>query len=253
MMSPVHTTQKRLSSCDMRRGLVRFLAALLGPLLIASLSVSGGRAAAADLDPDLPSPLAFRVFTPPHPVLGADDRLHLVYELSLVNHSAFLVTLEAVQVLLPHANDKVVHTLQGPQLAESLRINGREETSRTLGPSHSGYLFLDVTFPKHAVLPLTLQHRLDVSLQARQAPLDDHHGVPLPPDSPFPSTLASIGAHTPVVQDRTIVVAPPLEGPRWYVGNGCCAPPSAHRTAVIVTNNGTVHLAQRFAIDFLQF
>jgi hypothetical protein len=35
------------------------------------------------------------------------------------------------------------------------------------------------------VLPLTLRHRLDVSLQVRQAPLDDHHGVPLPPDSPF--------------------------------------------------------------------
>jgi Peptidase family M23 len=252
MTAPLHTMQRRLSPCDRRRGLAGFLAALLGPMLVASLGVSAGQAAGADLDPDFGSVLAFRVVAPPQPVLGADDRLHLVYELSLVNHSPFLVTLEAVQVLLPEADDAVVHALQGPQLTESLRINGGEQTGTTLGPSHSGYLFLDVTFAKDAVLPHALRHRLDVSLQARQAPLDDHHGVPLPPDSPFPSTLASIGARTRVVHDTAIVVAPPLKGPRWYVGNGCCAPPSAHRTAVIVTNNGTVHLAQRFAIDFLQ-
>jgi hypothetical protein len=65
-----------------------------------------------------------------------------------------------------------VHVLQGPQLTESLRINGREETGSTLGPSHSGYLFLDVTFAKDDVLPRALRHRLDASLQARQAPLD---------------------------------------------------------------------------------
>jgi hypothetical protein len=244
--------QRRLSSCEMRRGLVRFLAALLGPLLVASLSVSGGRAAGADLDPDFGSVLAFRVVAPSQPVLGADDRLHLVYELSLVNHSPFLVTLEAAQVLLPEADDAVVHVLQGPQLTESLRINGREETGPTLGPSHSGYLFLDVTLAKDAVLPHALRHRLDVSLQARQAPLDDHHGVPLPPDSPVPSTLAAIGARTRVRPEQAIVLAPPLQGPRWYVGSGCCALPSAHRTVVIVTNNGTVHLPERFAIDFVQ-
>ena len=111
MKSPLHTMPRRLSSCDLRRGLVRFLAALLGPMLVASLSVSGGRAAGADLDPDFGSVLAFRVVAPPQPVLGADDRLHLVYELSLVNHSRFLVTLEAVQVLLPAADDAVVHAL----------------------------------------------------------------------------------------------------------------------------------------------
>jgi hypothetical protein len=78
MESPLQTIQILMSSCYIRRRLVRFLAAMLGPMLVASLSLSGGQAADADLDPDLPSPLAFRVFAPPHPVLGADDRLHLV-------------------------------------------------------------------------------------------------------------------------------------------------------------------------------
>jgi hypothetical protein len=109
-----------------------------------------------------------------------------------------------------------------------------------------------VTFAKDTVLPPALRHRLDMSLQARQAPLDDHHGVPLPPDSPIPSTLTAIGAHTRVRPDQAIVLAPPLKGPRWVVGNGCCAPPRAHRTAVIVINDGTVHFPERFAIDFLQ-
>jgi hypothetical protein len=162
------------------------------------------------------------------------------------------MTLDAVKVLLPEDSDAVYQVLQGTQLTESLRINGGEQTGTTLGPSHSGYLFLDITFAKDAVLQHALRHRLDASLQDRQAPLDDHHGVPLPPDSPIPSTLASIGAHTRVVHDKVIVVAPPLKGPRWYVGNGCCAPPSAHRTFVQVSNNGTVHIPERFAIDFLQ-
>jgi hypothetical protein len=35
------------------------------------------------------------------------------------------------------------------------------------------------------------------------------------------------------------------------VGNGCCDPPNAHRGATL-SINGTVHAAERFAIDFVQ-
>jgi hypothetical protein len=47
------------------------------------------------------------------------------------------------------------------------------------------------------------------------------------------------------------VVAPPLKGSRWAVGGGCCATISYHRGATLAIN-GSVHVAERFAIDFVQ-
>src|SRR5207248_8353060 len=48
-----------------------------------------------------------------------------------------------------------------------------------------------------------------------------------------------------------VIVAPPLRGPRWYVGNGCCAPINSHRAAILPIN-GTPRVPERFAIDFVQ-
>ena len=48
-----------------------------------------------------------------------------------------------------------------------------------------------------------------------------------------------------------VVVAPPLKGKHWVMGGGCCTPYSYHRGATLPLN-GTVHVAERFAIDFVQ-
>jgi hypothetical protein len=48
-----------------------------------------------------------------------------------------------------------------------------------------------------------------------------------------------------------VVIAPPLKGSRWVAGGGCCAPPSYHRGATLPINGG-LHVAERFAIDFVQ-
>ena len=48
-----------------------------------------------------------------------------------------------------------------------------------------------------------------------------------------------------------IVVAPPLRGAGWVVGNGCCDTITAHRGTVLPVN-GANHVAERFAIDFVQ-
>ena len=47
------------------------------------------------------------------------------------------------------------------------------------------------------------------------------------------------------------MIAPPLKGPSWVAGGGCCAPPSYHRGATLPLN-GAIHVAERFAIDFVQ-
>src|ERR1700730_13524054 len=48
-----------------------------------------------------------------------------------------------------------------------------------------------------------------------------------------------------------VVISPPLKGARWIVGGGCCTPYSYHRGATLPIN-GTIHVAERYAIDFVQ-
>jgi hypothetical protein len=53
------------------------------------------------------------------------------------------------------------------------------------------------------------------------------------------------------VTTPAVVVAPPLRGSSWVVGNGCCDTFTAHRGTVLPVN-GANHVAERFAIDFVQ-
>jgi murein DD-endopeptidase MepM/ murein hydrolase activator NlpD len=48
-----------------------------------------------------------------------------------------------------------------------------------------------------------------------------------------------------------VVIHPPVFGPGWIIGNGCCANLNAHRS-VVWPVNGQIHVAERFAIDFSQ-
>jgi Peptidase family M23 len=64
-------------------------------------------------------------------------------------------------------------------------------------------------------------------------------------------SLTFTGVLVQVSDQPAIEVAPPLRGKGWVVGNGCCDAITAHRGATL-SINGTVRVAQRFAIDFVQ-
>ncbi|BCA56923.1 peptidase M23 [Nitrospira sp. KM1] len=213
---------------------------------------------AVDLDPNplVLSPIEARVLRAPHPVLGADDRIHLAYEIALVNSSALLVTVEKISVLSPDHNRAVIQVLQGDTLAAVMFRRGGEAFGRLLRPSHSAFVFVDVSFPRGTHLPRRLNHEFTLSLQSRDHDPSDHKDLPprdpnAPPEVPPPPTMTFIGDPTRVEHDRPVIVSPPLRGPRWYVGNGCCAEVNAHRGAVLPIN-GTLDVPERFAIDFVQ-
>jgi Peptidase family M23 len=69
----------------------------------------------------------------------------------------------------------------------------------------------------------------------------------------LPSSIASSYefAPTKVTNREAVVLASPLRGPNWVVGNGCCSNFNAHRGSVLPVN-GAPHVAERFAIDFIQ-
>jgi hypothetical protein len=172
------------------------------------------------------------IANPPNPVLGADGRYHLAYEITIVNQSPAEVTIERVQ---PRAGGKAFGApLEGPALEALLRVNGGGGPAIPGGGS--AVLFLDVTYGVDAAAPRLLTHDFRLTLS----------------DPPQPDQeIAFVGVPTRVGQGRAIEVAPPLRGPGWVVGEGCCSPINSHRGATL-SIDGTVRVPERFAIDFVQ-
>jgi hypothetical protein len=194
---------------------------------------------------DVVTPLVATPLAPPNPVLGSDDKTHLAYEIVLMNMAPSTVTVEKVEALDAESGS-VLGTLEGEALKQMLRLNGGGNTSELPGGG-GGFLFMDVTLAKDAAIPKALRHRFDlkVAKAPAQGSASDHDPAPEPPqDLVFASDPLPVGP-------PAVVVAPPLKGKRWVVGGGCCTPYSYHRGATLPIN-GAVHVAERFAIDFVQ-
>ncbi len=183
------------------------------------------------------SPLGFYVAHAPNPVLGGDGRMHLAYEIKIANQTGLDVTLESVQAT---ANGKPIGQFYDPALlARTLRIDGTDlGTDSTFTPGQGATLFMDVAYPAKRKPPPKLRHAIVLSFH----PVGDPGDV---------TTQAFTGVTTEVGTEPAIEVEPPLRGERWLVGNGCCTPPTVHRTATLAIN-GTIDTPERFAIDFVQ-
>jgi hypothetical protein len=194
---------------------------------------------------DVVAPLVAMPVSSPNPVLGADAKMHLTYEIVLMNMAPSNVTVEKVETLDAESG-AVLGALEDDALKQMLRLNGGGNGSELPGGG-GGFLFMDVTLPKDAAVPKTLKHRFDlkVAKALAQEPSSDRDPAPEPPqDLVFVSDALPVGA-------AAAVVAPPLKGKHWVVGGGCCTPYSYHRGATLPIN-GAVHVAERFAIDFVQ-
>jgi hypothetical protein len=97
---------------------------------------------------------------------------------------------------------------------------------------------MDVSLANGATVPRALTHRFSLRLRATTG-------------DRAPRSLTFGGVPTAVGVRSAVVLAPPLQGSGWVVGNGCCAQITAHRGATL-SINGTIHVAERFAIDFVQ-
>jgi Peptidase family M23 len=182
------------------------------------------------------SPLAMSVLNPPWPVVGSDGRRHYAYEMSIVNQSTGTATLQSVQALDADSGTPVGAALTGSALAAMLRVNGTDPHPPVLVPGGSGTLFFDLVEPATAPVPASLTHRISMSFKPASGPAQ---------------TIAFSGVPTSVVRRAPVVVSPPLRGDNWVAGEGCCNPITVHRGATL-SIDGTVHLAQRFAIDFVR-
>jgi len=179
------------------------------------------------------SPLAFRVVDRPTPVLGADGRNHLSYELEVINQSALTVTLTKVGT---RAQNNVLGVpLTGTALSERTRLNNGG-SGATLVAGGSAMIFMDAAYA-----------------QSRRRPARITHGISMSWPDPTTSEIRKIrfaGVPSRVAKRPPMELASPLRGGKWVAVSSCCTL-NPHRGATLAID-GTVRVPERFAIDFIQ-
>jgi hypothetical protein len=193
---------------------------------------SGQSVQAAQSLPTLTA-LAAQVDNPPNPVLGTDNRRHLVYEIALINPTPFVQRVDRVEVL--DAAHRALASYSGPTAVRSvLTLAGDSHAGLDVLPaSASAMVWLDVSFAANARVPSRLVHRIDSTLMTSPA----RH-------------FTLNGASTAVSSRAPVGIGSPLVGARYVDANGCCG--ESPHTRALLTLDGKRYLAQRFAIDWVR-
>jgi hypothetical protein len=185
-------------------------------------------------EPSVATPVVAHVIAAPVPVPATDGKVHLAYEVQLTNVLASEVTLTSLVVL---DRDVALLNLSGDQLANWTRIIGTPMPTTKIGPAQTAVVWVDVALDKDVTVPSQLVHAVGLSLAEAMPPL-------------FPATMTETVAPVTVPTREPVVISPPLSGPNWVDGDGCCDM-GAHRMALNPIN-GQLWAAERFAIDYLQ-
>lgn len=199
------------------------LFALCCLLLLASPARAG--------DPHPPQ-ITVKFLTQPAPLVQ-DGTIRLYYEMIVTNFAKDKYVLDAVEARAGSTRT----TFEGEALASLILRPGAgskhdSATDRSIESGRAFIVFLELDLGKDKA-PATIEHSLRV-----RDDKGDVHDVVLPP-------LA-------VSNEAPIVVAPPLRG-EWIAGDSASnRPDAAHRRAVLL-ENGRAYIAQRFAIDWVQY
>ncbi len=220
--------------------LLGVVAALGAPRAVSSVAVAGQSNGGGGLDngsssqmPDEQlTPVIQSVPSPPRWFKGADDRVHLVYELLLTNTIAVPVTVTAVEVV-DVGRGATVATLRADALSAAVSLlAGDDAPAAGLPPSTVGVVWFDLPFADQTALPSAIAHRVTIEL---------------PTELYEPESMTDTGGRADVDLRPPLVLGPPVYGPRWVAAGSCCDGP--HRRAFQAIN-GRLYLSQRFAIDF---
>ena len=184
--------------------------------------------------PSVATPVIAEAVAEPVPVPATDGKTHLAYEIRLTNVLAEEVTLTSLTVL---DRDVALLELSGDELTRWTRVLGTSTPTTRVGPGQSAVVWLDVALAEDAPVPARLTHAVSVTNSEPQPPL-------------FPATQTVDVAPVTVQSHKPVAIQPPLRGPNWVDGDGCCGT-SAHRTALNPIN-GQLWGAERFAIDYVQ-
>lgn len=199
------------------------------------------------LDVDVVAPLVITtVGADPIPVTGTDAKVHVAYELEILNVSPRPVTITRIDTLAESADGPVVATIGADEVRErSILVAGFSMEPFTEIPvGRTALVLLDDVFDTRGDVPDRSTHRIDATLgaapSAELAPLAAR----------YPDTVSQIGGPVRASNQTPVVLGPPVAGDGWVATNGCCGR-SSHRGAMMAVG-GRLNGAERFAIDFLR-
>jgi murein DD-endopeptidase MepM/ murein hydrolase activator NlpD len=184
-------------------------------------------------------------------VLAADNRTHLIYELLVINQSALIVTLDAIAVL-DGVGGAVLKELSGGDLAGAARVSIFGAAGTTLQPAQSAFVFVDASMPQGVPAPVSVRHRISThQAAAAGSGTADLGGLSIAPQGEVPPTVTFLTAAIAVDRSPAMVLQPPVRGDGWIIFRGCCDLATSHRGST-TSFNGTMYVAERFAIDFVR-
>jgi hypothetical protein len=189
------------------------------------------------------SSISVRPLSEPNPVLGADGRVHLAYELLVANPGAGFVTIDQLDVI--DESSRGLSSLAGDKLAKMTHFF--YGSGNAIAPGGVGNVFMDVSLAPDQALPKSVAARITIT---RQSAGPDGKPAAFPAGQPIPATATFTAGATPVGKAARIIESP-LRGSDWVAANGCCDTISSHRGAIMAVN-GLMHAPERFAIDWIK-
>jgi hypothetical protein len=169
---------------------------------------------------------------PPSPLIQGGTA-HLVYEILLTNFAHIPYVLESIDV---KAGDQRF-AFAGAMLTSMMRIigvTGAPGATRRIEGGRTAIVYVTLDFNTTSVPSAALLHALHLrSPEMGRQVLS-------------PEPLA-------VTRRAPVVVAPPLRGPNWIAGDASHNGPDADHRRAAFLEGGHVWLAQRYAIDWVQY
>ncbi len=194
-------------------------------------------AASTPAAPRPPLALPVEMMIPIAPAAFAGDgKTHLAYELHLTNFGAADLAMATLEV--EDGNGGTLAKYEGKELDARLGRPGVPAGSdkQRVGGGLRAVAYIWLTFDTPSAVPAILRHNLTAKVNPSAA------------DGGF--EIKGAGAETAVRNGTPIVISSPLRGDGWLAANGP-SNASGHRRALIPVG-GAAHIAQRFAIDWVQ-
>ena len=193
------------------------------------------------------TPLLVSSLGDPVPVLGADDRYHLVYELEVLNAAPRDATIQSIETL-DADSDVALATIDADEIVARTVLAGSAPATPTpvesIPAGRTISILMDDTFAARGDVPDAVRHRIRATFAAPAADQAPYAAAI------YPDEVTSVTGEVRTSAGEPLRIGSPLQGDGWIAVNACCEL-TQHRGAMLPMA-GRLHATERYAIDWIQ-